>query len=331
MRAQKGSSQLVGRSSLMGLLMLCLVLLALPAVVYAAQDHRFANGIAATIYSSDEIASQNKSLAIDLMDNDGSYVPFDEEQVVAALRAMQGFSTDVHVDVFILPAPPAHVQSSYATGNTMYLAPGSGVIAASTQAYIVTHEMGHILTWAFMDGDAARWTAYMELRGLDAVVNGPGARHADRAREILAEDFRFLFGGDLATASGSIENHDILLPTHVMGLEELLAGFMTGREAFAAGRVLGSQAFPNPCNPRTSIFLRVGGGVLIDPDTAVLQVFDLRGALVKTVRGGLQDGDRVLVDWQGDDNNGTAVASGRYLYVLQVSGLQAKGSVTLVR
>ncbi len=331
MKAQREFSRMAGSGSKMFLLALGLLLLTPVFPAQADQDYSFANGISVNIVAADEIASQDKALAIELLASNSQYVPFDENQVVAALQAMTGFATEIDVQIFILPAPPAHVQSSYATGNTIYLSPGSGVIAASTQAYIVTHEMGHVLTWAFMDGDADRWDAYMDLRGLDPVTNGPSARHADRAREILAEDFRYLFGGALATASGTIENHDLLLPTHVFGLEELLVGFMAGRDDNDSGFVAACSAFPNPCNPRTTISLSLSGGVRVDASQAQLRVFDLRGALVKTVHGGQQDGDRVLVNWNGDDDNGTTVASGRYLYVLQVGALAAKGSVTLVR
>ena len=213
--------------------------------------------------------------------------------------------------------------------NAIYLAPGTGEVAASTVAYITTHEMGHVLTWAFMDGDSSRWNAYLELRGLDAVTNGPSAAHAERAREILAEDFRYLFGGNLATASGSIENHDLVLPDRVQGLKDLLAGFTAGRAPVA--RMIASRAFPNPCNPRTTVSMTLDAAATMNADRAVLRIFDIRGALVRTLTGGRLSNDQVSIQWNGDSDQGTAVASGRYLYVMSVGGLQATGSVTLVR
>jgi hypothetical protein len=331
MRAQQGFSNTNRSRAGWMTAALALVLFSLSSLAFAAQEYSFSNGITARIHGPEEINDQRSGLAINLLDSDRQFFPFDEQQVVDALATMHGFQAEVLVEVYLLPAPPAHVESSYATGNTIYLSPGSGPIAASTQAYITTHEMGHVLTWAFLDGAPSRWSAYMDLRGLDPMHNGPGARHADRAREILAEDFRFLFGGELATESGTIENHNLFLPNLVQGLEEMLVEFMASRAPLEAARVLACTAFPNPCNPRTTVSLRISGGVLVDASSAVLRVFDLRGALVKTVNGGLQQGDRVLVEWNGENESGMTVASGRYLYVLQVDQLSARGSVTLVR
>ena len=303
--------------------------LALVGFAQAAQEHQFANGINATVYSAVEIEANPRLAGIDLSFGDRQYYPFDEAEVIAALGSMHGFETDVDIEVYILPAPPALVASSYASRSAIYLAPGIGEVAASTVAYITTHEMGHVLTWAFMDGDSSRWDAYLDLRGLDAVTNGPSAAHADRAREILAEDFRFLFGGSLATSSASIENHDLVLPSRVEGLEKLLVDFVAGRAMVAVA--VSSTAFPNPCNPRTTVALTINTGAAVAADQAILRVFDLRGALVKTIAGGELRNNQVQIQWNGDNENGTTVASGRYLYLMQVGNLKANGSVTLVR
>lgn len=295
----------------------------------AASEVSLANGITAVVFSAEEITADPDLCAIDLVDDDRTYFPFETQTVLDALETMQGFETAIKVQVFLLPSPPEGIRSSYASQANIYLAPGIGRVPAATVAYITTHEMGHVLTWAFLDGDSQRWDAYMALRGLDPVTNGPSARHADRAREILAEDFRFLFGGSLAVSSGSIENHDLLLPTMVMGLEDLLVEFLAGRAPVAS--VAGSRAFPNPCNPRTTVALSLVSEVPLDANQAVLRIFDIRGSLVKTVTGGQLNGNQIEIPWQGDDEAGAGAASGRYLYVMQVGQLQATGSVTLVR
>jgi len=295
----------------------------------ASEKHELPNGITVNIYSAQEIQAQPSLTGIELSTGDREYFPFDQNLVVQALADMHGFQTSVEVDVFILPAPAAQVASSYAKGSAIYLAPGIGQVAASTVAYITTHEMGHVLTWAFMDGDSSRWSAYMDLRGLDADTNGSSAHHADRAREIVAEDFRHLFGGSLATISGSIENHDLTLPETVFGLEELLVDFLMGRAPVV--RAISSSAFPNPCNPRTTVAMNISAGSAVDAGSAVLRVFDIRGALVRTIEGGQLVSDQVQIQWNGDNNLGSAVASGRYLYAMQVGNLKATGSVSLVR
>ncbi len=286
------------------------------------------NGMTLTVYSADEIRINPAVCGINLVADDSRFVSFDRDIVVDALAAMHGFETQMNVNVFLLPATPARIASSYASSNEIFLAPGTGIISASTQAYIATHEMGHVMTWAFMDNSPARWDAYMQLRGLDSQLNGATADHADRAREIVAEDFRFLFGGDLATSTGSIENHHLELPTNVDGLEEMMVGFLA-EKAVAVSNLAAATAYPNPCNPRTTIEMAMPSGAQVG--SVRLSIYDIRGALVRTIDGGQISGSTVSVNWNGDDSQGQGVSSGRYIYMIQAGTVMAKGSVTLVR
>ncbi len=288
-----------------------------------------ANGINLTVFGPEEIRLNPSLTGIRLTSVDNNYVPFDKDEVVRALDLMHGFQTDLAVTVYLLPAFPTKVNSSYASGNEIFLAPGTGTIPASTQAYITTHEMGHVLTWAFMDNSPARWEAYLEMRGLDSQLNGPTAPHAERAREIVAEDFRFLFGGPLANLNGSIENHYLELPSEVDGLDELLGEFLT-KKALPVKRQASAVAFPNPCNPRTTIEMSLPVGSIVN-GAVRLSIYDVRGNLVRTINDGQVNGNRIAVVWNGDSDGGLTVSSGRYLYVMQAGGLQANGSVTLVR
>ncbi len=308
----------------------------------AAEIHRFANGITATIYSPEEISDQWIALekdgtylthpaagTVELADNSDAMHPFEEVEIVATLAAMHGFVTSVDVDIFILPAIPAKVGGSFARRNAIYLSPGTGPVVPSTQAYITTHEMGHVLTWAFIDDQPVRWKAYLDIRGLDESSLEPDVIHADRAREILAEDIRALFGGPLATAAGSIENHDLVHPSRVDGLAEMLAEFFLGKDVSPVQ--ITSSAFPNPCNPRTTIEMVLPEGLDMEGRTSVLRIFDIRGALVQTLTGGHVANNRLAIQWDGTGRSGGVVSSGRYLYLLEVGQLVSKGTVTLVR
>ncbi len=317
------------KTNLLALVMVLTLTLVAGAGSYASEMVELDNGITLTVYSADEIRINPAICGIVLAADDSRFVSFDQDTVVEALAAMHGFEIDLNVNIYLLPAYPAQIASSYASGNNIFLAPGTGTIHASTQAYIATHEMGHVLTWAFMDNSPARWDAYMQLRGLNNEFNGPSANHADRAREIVAEDFRFLFGGDLSTSSGSIENHFLALPTEVQGLEALMVGFLS-KKAQPIGFQVSAMAFPNPCNPRTTIEMSLPAGTQISGSIR-LSIFNIRGALVRTIDGGHINGSSVAVDWNGDNSRGEGVSSGRYLYVMQAGDLVAKGSVTLVR
>ena len=248
--------------------------------------------------------------------------------VASALESMSGFTTDVPVDVFVLPLPPRGVASSFARRGAIFLAPASGKVADQTVAYITVHEMGHVLTWACIDNQPGRWDTYLKLRGLDNDAYGPDQVHANQPREILAEDLRALFGGRLATLSASIENHDLVMPDRVDGLRDLLAGYLAGRDPLPG--LVASSAWPNPCNPLTTIEMTLPDGRGAQGG-AVLRIHDLRGRLVRTLKGGTATGNRVAIQWRGDDETGGAAASGRYLYVMTAAGCTARGSVTLVR
>ncbi len=289
----------------------------------AAAVRHLDNGINATIYAPGE---GNLTVATTA---GTALVPFTLAYVEQALADMADIGHSVDVDVYILDAVPTRAGGSFASRNSIYLSPGTALVEESTVAYITTHEMGHVLTWAFLDGHPQRWDAYYRLRGLDPTASGADAAHANRVREILAEDIRFLFGGAAATRSNSIENHDLVLPNRVLGLKEML------REFFATGgstsrRAVG-MAYPNPFNPMTNISMAVDSGTALDPSQAVLRVFDVRGALVRTVRGGVLANDRISLRWNGTTDAGTNAPSGRYLYLLKLGPVTADGALTLVR
>jgi len=316
-------------SKMVALMLVLILTLVAGAQVNASELTELANGINVTIYSADEIRINSAVCNISLAAEQSNYVSFDNDEVLGALADMNGFEIDLDVTVYLLPAPPARINSSYARGNNIYLAPGTGTIPASTQAYITTHEMSHVLTAAYMDNSTSRWDAYLQLRGLDRDLNGPSAAHADRAREIVAEDFRFLFGGSLATSTGSIENHYLALPTEVDGLKELMLEFLA-EKALVVNTMAAAMAFPNPCNPRTTIKMALPSGASAG-NSVRLSIYNVRGSLVRTIDGGRIDGNTVYVNWNGDNDSGQGVSSGRYLYVIQTGDMSAKGAVTLVR
>lgn len=317
------------KTNLVSLMMALAMTLISAAVSFASEVVELNNGLTLTVYSADEIRINPAVSGIALVADESRFVSFDRDAVVDALAAMHGFKIDLNVNVYLLPATPAHIASSYASGNDIYLAPGTGVINATTQAYIVTHEMGHVLTSAFMDNSAARWDAYMQFRGLDSETNGPSANHADRAREIVAEDFRFLFGGELSISTGSIENHNLALPTDVAGLEDLMVGFLA-EKALPVSDMAAATAYPNPCNPRTTIEMALPSGAQINGSVR-LSIYNVRGALVRTIDAGRISGNKVSVEWNGDNSQGQGVSSGRYIYMIQAGDSMARGAVTLVR
>jgi hypothetical protein len=86
------------------------------------------------------------------------------------------------------------------------------------------------------------------------------------------------------------------------------------------------QNYPNPFNPSTSITYD-----LSIADNISLKVYDLLGQEVKTlVNGDVSAGSHTVV-WNGTNNSGSQVASGIYIYTLQVGSKKLNKRMTLLR
>ncbi|MCL2065112.1 MAG: T9SS type A sorting domain-containing protein, partial [Candidatus Cloacimonetes bacterium] len=83
--------------------------------------------------------------------------------------------------------------------------------------------------------------------------------------------------------------------------------------------------FPNPFNPSTTIAYS-----LAESGNVKLQIFNIRGQLVKTLVNEIQNAGRYTVDWHGDNDRQRRVGSGVYFYRLETSaGRQVKRMVLL--
>lgn len=258
------------------------------------------------------------------------FEPLPADQVLDALAHVDLPGAPLDVEVLLLPAPPVGTLGSFSTRNLIVLSPAFGPVAPETVHWLTVHELGHVLTWACFDRDADAWDAYRALRGLDPELHGADAPHNAREREILAEDLRFLFGGPLANSSGGIENPALATPDRVNGLAEFLRGVLAAGPVVA--RVPAASAWPNPCNPRTTVELR-----LAEPQTAPaaasarLEILDARGRRVRLIRGGAVINGSLQMDWDGTRDDGRDAATGRYFYRIGWQGLQGGGALTLLR
>lgn len=89
----------------------------------------------------------------------------------------------------------------------------------------------------------------------------------------------------------------------------------------------GLSASPNPLNPRTDISFELGKRTQVQ-----LAVYDVSGRLVRTlVAGDVMDPGKRSVTWNGDDDRGSPVASGTYIYRLQAGAIEKSNRMTLIR
>ncbi len=96
-------------------------------------------------------------------------------------------------------------------------------------------------------------------------------------------------------------------------------------------RLAFAPPFPNPASAQTALSyaLPASGHV-------TLQIFDVRGRLVRTLTDGEQEAGTHTASWNGTADNGRRVALGMYLAKLTVGGAQGQGEqrvrkISLVR
>ena len=86
------------------------------------------------------------------------------------------------------------------------------------------------------------------------------------------------------------------------------------------------QNFPNPFNPRTVIRFGVS-----DPSSVLLQIFDVRGSLVKTLIDRVQGAGTFDAAWDGTDARGEALPSGIYFCRLRTPTRDISRKMILLR
>jgi hypothetical protein len=230
--------------------------------------------------------------------------PMPADGVIEAVEAVTYPLDDVRIHILILPLPRHDVPRSSAEGNVIFLSPGGASYPLEHVHYTVTHEIGHVVHNTLMpDSRRDLWTEYSGLRGLSESVSFAGP-HASRLHEIFAEDFRVLFGGDLARCGGQVENHEIVSPDEVRGLRDFMLALA---DEVPGGLVL--SAYPNP--------FETGVVVLADAidQEAVLDevlVLDATGRIVRSIVPG-PGCDEVM--WDGRNHRGQPVSPGVYLVV----------------
>ncbi|HNX38704.1 MAG TPA: FlgD immunoglobulin-like domain containing protein, partial [Candidatus Cloacimonadota bacterium] len=84
--------------------------------------------------------------------------------------------------------------------------------------------------------------------------------------------------------------------------------------------------YPNPFNPETTLSFE-----LSRPEKVSLNIYNLKGQLVRTlVSGAFGSGAHSLV-WDGRDDRGIAVSGGMYLYQLQAGELCRTRKMVLLK
>ena len=110
------------------------------------------------------------------------------------------------------------------------------------------------------------------------------------------------------------------------GVAEERAGGAVSAHTPASFTLLGN--FPNPFNPSTTIALRVDAAFT---DVLEIRIYDITGRLIRTLRIAVHGPGEYSVLWDGRSNNGTAVSSGTYYYVVDFMDRLAVGKMAMLK
>jgi hypothetical protein len=216
------------------------------------------------------------------------------------------------------PAAPGSSMDLYAVGGRG-LSLSRDVRAASTLT-----GWGH--AWSFDVAVAKDGRVPVRLEfGFDAVPEGAEVvlldREVRRTHDISdgAAVEVYVTGATRKTSPG--DTRFVLLVGDAQYIEEqrsLLPGLPT--------KTALHQNFPNPFNPTTVIRYE-----LAKPGRVGLKIYDVRGALVRTLEDRSLPAGRYEAGWDGTDNRGSSVASGIYFYRLVTQGATLTRKMVLLK
>lgn len=84
--------------------------------------------------------------------------------------------------------------------------------------------------------------------------------------------------------------------------------------------------FPNPFNPETTISYSVK-----DPSPVTIEIYNVKGQLVKTLVNDMKDAGNHSVVWRGTDNNNRPVSSGVYYYKMSAGKYSSTKKMILMK
>lgn len=342
--------KILGKKAFGGLIVgLCMIPVVSAAGV--SQRHYLANGLNVELFTAEDLEASLVSTAgedVILLDGsryltvitdindpaiynkgDGEFHAFPVERVLATLEGVLHPGLRLDIKVYVLPYPRRNLLVSSTSGNEIFLSPHVLDIDPSVVAYIVAHELGHVFHNAYMPSGSDRWDEYRVVRGItDTERFSTAASHPYRPQEILAEDFRVLFGGELAAYDGRVENHEITPPESVPGLQAFLEG-LGGAIAMRTPQIVATSS-PNPFNPTTSIKVTLPGGIGSGGSVDV-SVYDVRGRLVRQLYVGASPASELLLRWDATDQGGSPVASGNYYARIRAGDTQTTLKLVLLK
>ncbi len=212
------------------------------------------------------------------------------------------------------------------------LVPGNGVIAR-VDRWVAYGGCPHINNFDALETGAStiRLAEFTDAGGNTGVYPyAAGSYHvntAENARVVLMPyDFMYLYNAPGYMPPAGYDG----VAARAIILEDILEGFgvqggIVGVEETPEAR-LAVTSFPNPFNPSTTIRLNLPRSADVS-----LRIYDLRGALVRTLVQGVMEAGVHDVVWDGRTDNGAQTASGVYFAETRTPGETTVTKLALVK
>ena len=203
----------------------------------------------------------------------------------------------------------------------------TGTAYPLSEVSVTNHLEDSTLSFSFESNDALH-SFYMDAPYAIDWISIDNASHWMQA--INASEGRFaMIGYDFypTHSLGLIDPaNSFTIPAQINGYDSVIRVNPSAQDDPQSPHLLLSlaQNHPNPFNPTTTIAY-----YLPQAGLRTLQIFNLKGQLVKTlVQGNLAAGKHQIT-WDGRDSNGMEASSGIYLYRLQSSGISLERKMVL--
>jgi len=196
------------------------------------------------------------------------------------------------------------------TGGLRGLSVGDADNDGSLNIYLAGHYDEALYDWEFNGGDPLQIESYTErIIFMDDTTDNftPGNDQGKlRIAKVFSGDIDNDGFGDLVFSSASFAADK----PHLFMVEHDGTFVGVGEEVgiHPAGVII-KPNYPNPFNPETNISF-----VLKEATDVLIEIYDLKGRLVKALFDGKKGAGLHSVIWSGIDQNGRTLPSGVYLY-----------------
>lgn len=216
---------------------------------------------------------------------------------------------DQYFDVFI----PVETLSDFRDILSPRMRPPMSDLARSQFLTLLLNVVSNRLgTWQFISEDQA--TVSQAITYVSYLLTDD-----EDANDELAKDIAMMINNEM-TVSGDI------IPLDTVQIAYRWPGGERDADSRLPSILESFGNYPNPFNPLTTVTYELKNEAQVD-----VAIYDIHGHRIKSLVSGVLQRGRNTISWQGNDDFGRAVPSGKYFCQLRVGGQVATRQMTMIR